>query len=265
MPISLPTFSIIPSNVKIEPLPAASTSTANAKNDEANSCQSNHSTATGSVATRSKPALNILGESDRDIFNYIFDPNIDTRNLGTYFSTDSNKVAQNNKPLKEIYNDIDDSILTQVFAIEREVIQLTSKDEGDSIQLALEKMTEAIKLAPTYAPSYNNRAQVYQLLHRPEEAMEDCNLSIGYLKADDNLTYQQVYTQRGFLHERRSADDEARADFEVASRRGSAIAKKELVRINPYAAMCNAMLSRAMKEFAQTKGTDANQPKNDAA
>ncbi|KYM80333.1 Tetratricopeptide repeat protein 36 like protein [Atta colombica] len=39
-------------------------------------------------------------------------------------------------------------------------------------------------------------------------------------------------------------DDKAREDFTRAAKVGSSFAKSQLVALNPYAAMCNAMLQK---------------------
>lgn len=48
--------------------------------------------------------------------------------------------------------------------------------------------------------------------------------------------------QRGLLHRLAGREDEAKRDFEVAAKHGSAFARTQLVNLNPYATMCNTML-----------------------
>jgi len=43
-------------------------------------------------------------------------------------------------------------------------------------------------------------------------------------------------------------DDKAREDFTRAAKAGSSFAKSQLVALNPYAAMCNAMLRKMTYE-----------------
>ncbi len=49
------------------------------------------------------------------------------------------------------------------------------------------------------------------------------------------------------------------ADFEKAAKLGSEYARTEAVRLNPYAAMCNAMLAEAVKKMSEpsSKSTPA--------
>lgn len=58
----------------------------------------------------------------------------------------------------------------------------------------------------------------------------------------------QALTQRALLRELRGDEEGARADFERAAAMGSAFARQEAVRLNPYARLCNQMLARAMRE-----------------
>lgn len=45
-------------------------------------------------------------------------------------------------------------------------------------------------------------------------------------------------------------DDDAAADFKLAAAEGSGFAKSMLVEMNPYAAMCNAMLRNVFTSMA---------------
>ena len=45
-------------------------------------------------------------------------------------------------------------------------------------------------------------------------------------------------------------DDDAATDFKVAAAEGSGFAKSMLVEMNPYAAMCNAMLRNVFTSMA---------------
>jgi hypothetical protein len=56
----------------------------------------------------------------------------------------------------------------------------------------------------------------------------------------------QAFMQRGALHRLARKDDEARADFQAAAAMGNIMAKSELVTLNPYAAMCNQMMTEVL-------------------
>lgn len=47
-------------------------------------------------------------------------------------------------------------------------------------------------------------------------------------------------------------DDEAKKDFVRAAKAGSSFAKSQLVALNPYAAMCNAMLREITSKANRT-------------
>lgn len=65
----------------------------------------------------------------------------------------------------------------------------------------------------------------------------------------------QSFVQRGLLARLQGRDDDARRDFEQAARLGSPFARRQLVLLNPYAALCNRMLADMMGQLrAPTNG-----------
>uniref|UniRef100_A0A8C2VYC2 Tetratricopeptide repeat protein 36 n=1 Tax=Chinchilla lanigera TaxID=34839 RepID=A0A8C2VYC2_CHILA len=84
--------------------------------------------------------------------------------------------------------------------------------EAGDLSTALERFGQAIGLLPERASAYNNRAQARRL--------------------------------QGDV-----ADDDARRDFERAARLGSPFARRQLVLLNPYAALCNRMLADMMGQL----------------
>lgn len=73
------------------------------------------------------------------------------------------------------------------------------------------------------------------------DALKDLNLAVDLSKGRGKAGIQAL-CQRGVLHRCVGRTDEARDDFELAARGGSSFARTQLVALNPYAAMCNAML-----------------------
>ncbi|KPJ21429.1 Tetratricopeptide repeat protein 36-like [Papilio machaon] len=59
--------------------------------------------------------------------------------------------------------------------------------------------------------------------------------------------------QRGLMLRKRGAEDEARAAFTEAATIGSSFAKKQVVEMNPYAALCNQMLSQVLRGDKEIK------------
>jgi len=57
----------------------------------------------------------------------------------------------------------------------------------------------------------------------------------------------QAYTQRAMLHMLNQDEEAARADFELAATMGGKFAASQAARLNPYAKLCNQMLSKAME------------------
>ena len=55
-------------------------------------------------------------------------------------------------------------------------------------------------------------------------------------------------------------DEGCRADFQRAADLGSAFAKKQLVALNPYAALCNSMLSQMMSKACKGEPTNSGDP-----
>ena len=51
-------------------------------------------------------------------------------------------------------------------------------------------------------------------------------------------------------------DDDALVDFQAAAAEGSGFAKSMLVEMNPYAAMCNAMLRNVFTALQEGQDTD---------
>ena len=54
-----------------------------------------------------------------------------------------------------------------------------------------------------------------------------------------------AYTQWGLIQRLQDCDEGALEDFKAAAKLGSRFAGKQVVAMNPYAALCNQMLSEA--------------------
>ena len=57
-------------------------------------------------------------------------------------------------------------------------------------------------------------------------------------------------------------DDDALTDFKAAADEGSGFAKSMMVEMNPYAAMCNAMLKNVFTAMSEGKDTNQVMEKN---
>lgn len=79
-------------------------------------------------------------------------------------------------------------------------------------------------------------------------ALEDLDRAIS-LSGGRGRTACQGLVQRGLLRRLACQDDEARADFEKAAALGSEFARQQAVALNPYAALCNKMLSQVINQL----------------
>lgn len=145
--------------------------------------------------------------------------------------------------------DIDPSLLDKVKSMEKEAV---IDAEAGRLSLSLERLDEGIKLVPMKASLYNNRAQVYQLAGRSEDAMADVEEAIRLSKGK-GIVAMNAHTQRAVIRIKEKGfhqtNQEAIQDLKMAASLGSDFAKKLLVKFNPYSALCNNMLNSMMKEL----------------
>lgn len=83
---------------------------------------------------------------------------------------------------------------------------------------------------------------------RPTGALEDLERAVT-LSGGRGRAARQSFVQRGLLARFQGRDDDARRDFEQAARLGSGFARRQLVLLNPYAALCNRMLADMMGQL----------------
>ncbi|KAI1728454.1 TPR repeat domain-containing protein [Ditylenchus destructor] len=131
--------------------------------------------------------------------------------------------------------------------------------ESGNFEEALKKFDEAIRLCPENPSPYNNRAQVLRLQENAdiEGAITDLNRAIE-LSGSKGKSAAQAFSQRALIHQLRGDNDSAKDDYESAAALGSTFAKTQLVALNPYAAMCNAMLADV---FAKTQRGEPTEKK----
>lgn len=79
-------------------------------------------------------------------------------------------------------------------------------------------------------------------------ALEDLDRAIA-LSGGAGRTASQALVQRGLLLRLKCQNDKARADFEKAAALGSEFARQQAVALNPYAALCNRMLSEVINKL----------------
>lgn len=153
--------------------------------------------------------------------------------------------------------------------------------ESKQYDSALSKLDELLSQCPSYASGYNNRAQVRQLLHAaapgsasltPESrrealqpALDDLNKALELASASgDRLVQRQAHTQRALLRRAIGDEEGALADYQRGAALGSQFAKKEAVKLNPYAKLCNQYLQAALENHWSGIG-DASSSATDGA
>ncbi|KAM9319170.1 tetratricopeptide repeat protein 36 [Pholidichthys leucotaenia] len=149
----------------------------------------------------------------------------------------------------------DTELLKQVKELEMRGV---SAAEAGDLQAALQLFSQAIRLLPQRASAYNNRAQALRLKGDTEGALEDLDQAIA-LSGSRGWTGCQALVQRGLLHRLARQDDEARVDFEKAAALGSEFARQQAVLLNPYAALCNKMLSEVINKLRNPEACEMQQ------
>ncbi|XP_067275467.1 tetratricopeptide repeat protein 36 isoform X2 [Pseudorasbora parva] len=127
-------------------------------------------------------------------------------------------------------------------------LQGISAAESGDLPAALQHFSQAIRILPQRASAYNNRAQTKRLQGDTEGALEDLERAIS-LSSGVGRSACQALVQRGLLLRLTGRDEEARGDFERAAALGSEFAKQQAVILNPYAALCNRMLSEVINKL----------------
>ena len=87
-------------------------------------------------------------------------------------------------------------------------------------------------------------AQVYRLQNQVDLAVSDLNMAIQLSEGHGKVA-ERAHCQRGLIRRLQGLDEEALEDFKAAARLGSRFAQRQVVAMNPYAALCNQMLSEA--------------------
>ncbi|KAM9732873.1 tetratricopeptide repeat protein 36 [Menidia menidia] len=139
----------------------------------------------------------------------------------------------------------DRELLRRVRELERGGV---SAAEAGDLNAALQLFSEAIQLLPQKASAYNNRAQALRLQGDAPGALQDLDRAIN-LSGNSGRTCCQALVQRGLLRRLLNQNEAAREDFERAAALGSEFARQQAVVLNPYAALCNRMLSDVINKL----------------
>ncbi|XP_069894220.1 tetratricopeptide repeat protein 36-like [Dipodomys merriami] len=144
----------------------------------------------------------------------------------------------------------EDGVFPQAQLEQSKVLELQGvmAAEAGDLSTALEKFGQAICLLPERASAYNNRAQARRLRGDVAGALEDLERALE-LSGGRGRAARQAFVQRGLLARLQGRDEDARRDLERAARLGSPFARRQLVLLNPYAALCNRMLADMMGQL----------------
>merc|ERR1712106_104281 len=194
----------------------------------------------GCEEQRRKQTGKMTTQSDREVLNSILNPNLP---LGEGLFDPEERVPEDK-------SDEDDAMVKE---LESEAVKAA---EAGDIKRALGIFDKVVSIAPDRPSSYNNRAQALRLAGRPDSALKDLDKAIQ-ISEGKGRSGSSALCQRGVLNRKEGRDDDALTDFKAAADEGSGFAKSMMVEMNPYAAMCNAMLKNVFT--AMSEGKDTNQ------
>ncbi|XP_051691958.1 tetratricopeptide repeat protein 36 [Oryctolagus cuniculus] len=178
--------------------------------------------------------------NDRAVLQAIFNPNTP---FGDVVGLDPEEDAEEEEADED--RGFPQAQLEQSKALE---LQGVMAAEAGDLGTALERFDQAIHLLPERASAYNNRAQARRLQGDVAGALDDLERALA-LSGGRGRAARQGFVQRGLLARLQGRDDDARGDFERAARLGSPFARRQLVLLNPYAALCNRMLADMMGQL----------------
>ncbi|KAJ2948910.1 hypothetical protein O0L34_g5843 [Tuta absoluta] len=183
--------------------------------------------------------LDGLSERDKAVLKSIFDPTV---TIAAEINDDGDSFPPDDEPTLDSHK--------ESIAVCARGVQLA---EAGNLEEALQEINRGISAAPERAEAYNDRAQLFRLMQRDDDAMADIDRALE-LTADKQCRARALaLCQRGVLLRKRRQDDDARTAFKMAAELGSGFAKKQMVELNPYAALCNQMLSQVMRGDKEIK------------
>ncbi|KAM3874858.1 tetratricopeptide repeat protein 36 [Diretmus argenteus] len=177
----------------------------------------------------------MASEHDRAVLQAIFTPNTPFGDI---------PALNQEEELTDDDSGFDTELLKQVKELE---LRGVSAAEAGDLPTALQQFSQAIQILPQRASAYNNRAQALRLQGNTAGALEDLKHAIS-LSGGTGRTACQALVQRGLLLRLARQDDEAREHFEKAAALGSEFARQQAVLLNPYAALCNRMLTEVINK-----------------
>ncbi|BES96461.1 tetratricopeptide repeat domain 36 [Nesidiocoris tenuis] len=175
-------------------------------------------------------------DHDKNVLNSIFNPFLP---IGEPFYDEELFVVPEDKEQET----------PEVLIAKRLELEGVNAAEGGDFEKAENLFSQAIGAAGR-ASSYNNRAQLLRLKGNDEAAMDDLVKAIE-ISGGEGKSGCQAYNQMALLHRRYGRENDAKECFVRAAQLGSPFAKKQLVAMNPYAALCSHMLNEMMVKLNQ--------------
>ncbi|EHB08780.1 Tetratricopeptide repeat protein 36 [Heterocephalus glaber] len=176
--------------------------------------------------------------SDQAVLQAIFNPSTP---FGDVLGVDLEEEAEQNEDEDAVFPQAQ---LEQSKALE---LQGVMAAEAGDLSSALERFGQAICLLPERASAYNNRAQARRLQGDVADGLRVSGPRVG--GGSGALLTPRLSARRRPGGPGARRDDDARRDFERAAQLGSPFARRQLVLLNPYAALCNRMLADVMRQL----------------
>ena len=194
--------------------------------------------------------------NDALVLESIFNPE---NPLSTLTGNSQAQLDENDAPPPE---NVDSSLIEEIRGLEAGAVRMA---ESGDLPGSLSILDKAVSRLPTDASLFNNRAQVHRLLGNNTAALADLDQAVR-LSGSKGKAARQAFTQRGLLYKLAGKNEEALDDFKLAAQLGSAFAQAQVllscvaiahmvlfviqaVKMNPYAALCNQMLSEAVAKL----------------
>ncbi|CAG2187157.1 Tetratricopeptide repeat protein 36 homolog,Tetratricopeptide repeat protein 36 [Mytilus edulis] len=175
-----------------------------------------------------------ISEHDKEVLDRLFNPNLPYGD-----------IVEDNKDTSPTEEEVETEEIKQVKILEADGVK--AAETGD-LHKSLDLFSKAINVLPRRASGYNNRAQALRLKGDVEGAIDDLNKAIDLSNGRGQVACQ-AYTQRGLIYKLEGMDEESLEDFKHAASLGGQFAKQQVVAMNPYAAMCNQMLSEVFHKI----------------
>ena len=185
-----------------------------------------------------------LTHHDKMIIESIFNPNL------PFDEVDTDEINPVETQQTSTQDNVTDTVLK---SLESEAVKAA---EAEEFEKALTLFDQVIEQQPDRAAAYNNRAQLYRLIGKIDNAKSDLEMAIEK-SAGLGTAACQAFTQRAMIRRLEGDDDGCRSDFAKAAELGSKFAKQQLVNLNPYAALCNQMLSEMMCKIKRGEPEDS--------